>query len=133
MLLPYDIARCPGNRSAICQHCRRREPGRDYYQTMIMPQADMETCVNFWPQDVNKAEHTEANNGASEKQCKSYRPPLIGICADGFPQCGYCVNGDIGVYSRPLCLGEDIPESRQSFFDEEGKPKLFGRMIHVSR
>jgi hypothetical protein len=47
MTLPYDIARCPGNGSQICYRCRRREPGRDYWQPLVGPMASGEQCPNL--------------------------------------------------------------------------------------
>jgi hypothetical protein len=35
--LPYDIARCRGLDLPLCQDCRRREPGREHWQTYISP------------------------------------------------------------------------------------------------
>ena len=39
-LLPYDTARCPGTGHAICQLCRRREPGHHQWQVTIAPPID---------------------------------------------------------------------------------------------
>lgn len=38
--LPYDTARCPGADHAICQLCRRREPGHHQWQVTIAPPID---------------------------------------------------------------------------------------------
>lgn len=46
MTLPFDIARCPGNGSPICEQCRRREPG-DEWQWYIAPQATGDGCKNL--------------------------------------------------------------------------------------
>ena len=40
MTLPYDTARCPGTDHAICQPCRRREPGHHQWQVTIAPPID---------------------------------------------------------------------------------------------
>lgn len=37
MTLPYDIARCPGTTHQNCIDCRRREPGRTEWQSVIEP------------------------------------------------------------------------------------------------
>lgn len=39
-LLPYDTARCPGTDHAICQPCRRLEPGHPQWQVTIAPPID---------------------------------------------------------------------------------------------
>ena len=43
MTLPYDTARCPGAGHAICQLCRRREPGHHQWQVTIAPPIDRAT------------------------------------------------------------------------------------------
>ncbi len=40
MTLPFDIARCTGTTHPTCQWCRRKEPGRDGWQTYIVPPID---------------------------------------------------------------------------------------------
>jgi hypothetical protein len=47
--LPYDYARCPGTPRPECQVCRRREPGREQWQTYIAPPIDLLTgaCAEF--------------------------------------------------------------------------------------
>jgi hypothetical protein len=54
--LPYDIARCAGTLAcALCLDCRRKEPGRDDWQTNISPtfEALMGTsCVNYIKTEV---------------------------------------------------------------------------------
>lgn len=45
-MLPFDIARCPGNGSPICEQCRRREPGKSDWQSYIAPQATDDVCDN---------------------------------------------------------------------------------------
>ncbi len=45
-VLPFDIARCPGNGSPICEQCRRREPGKSDWQSYIAPQATDDVCDN---------------------------------------------------------------------------------------
>jgi hypothetical protein len=49
MTLPYDTARCPGTDHAICQLCRRREPGHHQWQVTIAPPIDRATgeCSSF--------------------------------------------------------------------------------------
>lgn len=49
MSLPYDYARCSGTAHPNCQHCRRREPGREQWQTTIAPPINTLTgyCVEF--------------------------------------------------------------------------------------
>ncbi len=50
MGLPYDIARCHGNAGAsLCEGCRRREPGREYYQLVIPPAIETQGCPNYIP------------------------------------------------------------------------------------
>lgn len=49
MTLPYDYARCAGTTHPLCQVCRRREPGRDQWQSWMQPPIDTLTgeCVSF--------------------------------------------------------------------------------------
>ena len=47
MNLPFDIARCGGTTAPLCQQCRRREPGRDYWQTYIEPKWNTAGCENY--------------------------------------------------------------------------------------
>ena len=49
MTLPFDYARCTGTTHPTCQHCRRREPGREEWQSYIRPPIDTLTgeCVEF--------------------------------------------------------------------------------------
>ncbi len=49
MTLPYDYARCPGTTHQTCQWCRRREPGRDQWQSWMQPPIDLLTgaCPEF--------------------------------------------------------------------------------------
>jgi hypothetical protein len=37
MTLSFDIARCLGTTLPECEKCRRREPGRESWQTFISP------------------------------------------------------------------------------------------------
>lgn len=47
--LPFDYARCAGTTHAACQVCRRREPGREQWQSYIVAPIDMLTgqCSSF--------------------------------------------------------------------------------------
>ena len=47
--LPFDYARCAGTTRTDCQVCRRREPGREQWQSYIAPPIDMLTgeCAEF--------------------------------------------------------------------------------------
>jgi hypothetical protein len=47
--LPFDYARCWGTTLPICQVCRRREPGREYWQPYTAPVVDLiaGTCPEF--------------------------------------------------------------------------------------
>lgn len=47
MTLPYDYARCSGSGQTICQACRRREQGRDYYQVIVEPMAKDNECEMY--------------------------------------------------------------------------------------
>ena len=49
MFLPFDYARCGGTTHQTCRLCRRREPGREQWQTYVAQQMDMMTgqCPNF--------------------------------------------------------------------------------------
>lgn len=49
MTLPYDYARCAGTTHPTCQWCRRREPGREQWQSYIAPPIDTLTgeCGSF--------------------------------------------------------------------------------------
>lgn len=62
MALPYDIARCTGTTHPICGTCRRREPGRAEWQTMIAPSKYVTThCKNhIAPELITVAGDTEA-------------------------------------------------------------------------
>ena len=42
--LPYDYARCVGADRPECQDCRRRDPGRDVWQAVMMPPEFEEKC-----------------------------------------------------------------------------------------
>ena len=42
--LPYDYARCVGTDRPECQDCRRRDPGRDVWQAVMMPPEFEEKC-----------------------------------------------------------------------------------------
>jgi hypothetical protein len=42
-MLPYDIARCQGTTHPTCHFCRRKEPGREHWQTWISPPIDTVT------------------------------------------------------------------------------------------
>ena len=44
MGLPFDIARCFGTTDPACQDCRRREPGREDWQTYIAPPIEDGKC-----------------------------------------------------------------------------------------
>lgn len=48
MTLPFDIARCPGNGSPICEQCTRREPGNEW-QWYIEPMACDGACEHAIP------------------------------------------------------------------------------------
>lgn len=49
MTLPYDYSRCAGTTHPTCQFCRRREPGREQWQSYIAPPIDTLTgdCGSF--------------------------------------------------------------------------------------
>ena len=49
MTLPYDYARCVGTTHPTCQWCKRREPGREQWQSYIAPPIDTLTgeCWSF--------------------------------------------------------------------------------------
>lgn len=48
MTLPYDYARCSGTTHQTCQVCRRREPGREQWQSYIAAAIALDgTCSNF--------------------------------------------------------------------------------------
>jgi hypothetical protein len=49
MTLPYDYARCAGTTHQTCQWCRRREPGREQWQSWMPPPIDTLTgaCAEF--------------------------------------------------------------------------------------
>ena len=49
MTLPYGYARCAGTAHETCQWCRRREPGREQWQSYVVPAIDVMTgqCSNF--------------------------------------------------------------------------------------
>ena len=49
MTLPYDIARCHGNAEPLCSDCRRREPGREQWQTCIAPPIKDGKCDYYIP------------------------------------------------------------------------------------
>lgn len=68
MTLPFDIARCPGMTAAQCQTCRRREPGRDYWQAYISPAWAIQGCPNFIPPQapITRAAASLAQQGVSE-------------------------------------------------------------------
>lgn len=48
VMLPYDIVRCRGNGSPLCQDCERRtSPSNRYGQAYMAPQADNEGCPRY--------------------------------------------------------------------------------------
>ena len=50
MTLPYDISRCTGLRDvAMCDTCRRREPGHPTHQWYTPPAWDDGRCPNYIP------------------------------------------------------------------------------------
>lgn len=67
--LPFDIARCGGTAMPLCQQCRRREPGREFWQPYISPAIHMVNgdCSNFieppMPHWSNTTNHTPAPQG----------------------------------------------------------------------
>lgn len=61
MTLPYDYARCSGTTHPTCHWCRRREPGREQWQTHIAPPIDTLTgeCGEFIaPERTSVNNHT---------------------------------------------------------------------------
>jgi len=68
MTLPFDIARCPGNGSPICEQCARREPGNEW-QWYIEPMACDGACEHAIPprtKDDQKARQTSPFMGRKE-------------------------------------------------------------------
>ena len=64
---------------------------------------------------------------SNPEPCRSYRREKS-FCKDGFPQCPYCWAGNVGIYSKPLCLQDDPPEHQmKTFFTTDGQPKMYGR------
>ena len=45
--LPFDIAGCFGAHEEKCQTCRRREPGREDWQTYIAPPIADGKCDSY--------------------------------------------------------------------------------------
>jgi hypothetical protein len=66
MTLPYDYARCSGTTHPTCQRCRRREPGREQWQSHIAPPIDTVTgeCGRFIGPPP-----TRLSNNAKDNEC----------------------------------------------------------------
>ena len=68
MTLPYDYSRCAGTTHPTCQFCRRREPGREQWQSYIAPPIDTLTgdCGSFIePPRTYVSNSTTPNDGAN--------------------------------------------------------------------
>ena len=66
MTLPYDYARCAGTTHPTCQWCRRREPGREQWQSYIAPPINTLTgeCGSFIdPPPARYSNSTTPNTG----------------------------------------------------------------------
>lgn len=48
MTLPYDYARCAGTTHPTCQSCRRREPGREQWQSYIAPPIELDGQCDYY-------------------------------------------------------------------------------------
>ena len=71
MTLPYDYARCAGTTHQTCQWCRRREPGREQWQSYIVPPIDTLTgeCSSFIePLPIRYSNNTTPNAEVSRWQ-----------------------------------------------------------------
>lgn len=74
MTLPYDYARCAGTTHPTCQWCRRREPGRERWQSYIAPPIDTLTgeCSSFIePPPTRLSNNTTPNTAAYTAKAQS--------------------------------------------------------------
>jgi len=67
MTLPYDFARCAGTTHPNCQFCRRREPGRDEWQSYVAAPMDTLTGVCELRIGTETAEHDSQTRRPSER------------------------------------------------------------------